>query len=216
MNLLDPVKDTLDLGSYACEHIIQAARDISMARKDVFPADLFVKGKKQSELTEFDIFRRKIDLEHVQLSREWLYQVDDDNKRKTLRKKLCHGLQSIVWFAGKGYPHESYSQCCQAIEDAFRLIKTRYRGITKPLLDPQLLAERIMVDPDEMVKILENVQSAIRDFSSIEDESDELIDTYKNIEFNNAIGWDQIKAVGPAAVVIKKKDVSPEALAKAS
>ncbi|MCP3945029.1 MAG: hypothetical protein GY710_26625 [Desulfobacteraceae bacterium] len=196
------VKDILDIASYACENIIQAARDISMAKKDVFPAEVFVDGKKIQGITEFDIFRRKLDLDHFQVSRKWLSQIDE-NKRNKLKKKLSYGLQSIVWFTGLGCPYFSYSECCQAIDDALKLINSDYKKTSGALLDPQLLAERIIEDPRKIITILEQVQSSIRGSSTVKDERDAIIETWFQTDFCNVIRWDECFAVGPAAIDMK-------------
>ncbi len=190
------VKDILDLASFACENIIQAARDVKTVKSEVFPAEVFVDGKKIVKLTEFDVLRKKLDLGHFQVSKKWLGQVKPD-KRKKVREKLNHGLQSIVWFTGIGCPLFTYPECCQAIDDALRLINDECKKMTGPLLDPELLAEQILTEPKKMIDIFDQVQSSIQNFATVRDGHDTIIDTWFNTDYCRAIGWDECRDVSP-------------------
>lgn len=198
INNVSHSEDILITAAFACEHIIHAARDVGIVKREVFSSVMFEAGEKVTSITDFDILRKEIDLEHLKISRAWVKQSGISSiQRKKLRKKWSHGLQSIFWFINMGCPYYTFSECCKAIDDALRMVNTEYRATSGMLLDPELLAERILEKPEYMVKLFEQVQSRIRN-GSVKSGNDAVIDAWFRTDYTHAIGWDQYKNVVPS------------------
>lgn len=193
------IKEMLDLAAISCEHIIQAARDVALARKDVFPARIVVTEEKKpveiTEVTEFDLLRRKLDLGHIQISKSWL-QKRPSKDQKAIRIKLVNSLQSIVWFTNVGCALLSFPQCCQAIDDGIRLINPDYRATSGMLLEPELFAERILEDPEKMVSLLEQLQFSIKNSSSLKTENEKIIDEWVQTDCYFAVDLNELSIYG--------------------
>ena len=192
------IEDVLIDASFACEHIIHAARDVGMVKREIFPSTMFEAGEEASTITEYDILRKDIDLEHLKISKAWLKASGiHGEEREKLRKKWNCGWQSIVWFMNLGCPWLTFPQCCKRIDDGMRLINTGYQESSGILLDPELLAERIMENPEEMEKLFMAVQSRFRR-GTVKTNRDSLVENWIRTDYTHANGWEQYKAVVPA------------------
>tara|TARA_B100000614_G_scaffold230085_1_gene222972 strand:+ start:701 stop:1366 length:666 start_codon:yes stop_codon:yes gene_type:complete len=195
----DPVKELLNAASIACEHIIRAARDVKYAKRDVFPTDVYVEGKKQVAVTELELLRNKLDYEHVQVSSEWLNRIEDD-QRDDKREKLKNGLQSIAWFSNTGYPLISFEECCRCLNEGLKLVNNQYRKTSGCMISAPILAEKIHQDPKEMLRILEAVRSQLHR-GTIKDYKDEILDEL-NTDFEYAVplSWNDCHRVVPVEI----------------